>query len=390
MDTSLDPELKAFQAEVVRFLEAEVTPELLDELDVQEAAESTWSQAFSRKLAARGWLSLAWPTEYGGSGLPLSYVAVLNEQLGWFRAPIGWHTIATEWVAMPLIRYGSECQKHRFLPPIARGDHCYGPSFTEPEAGSDLASIRTRAVRDGDHYVIDGVKVFNTEAHRATHLWLLAVTDPDARRHHNLSMFIVETATPGITVKGVRTINHGRVNTVYLDGVRVPAANRIGAENEGWRVAMSTLNIERSGIYHVAWYQRLLDELVDHCRQTVRAGSPLISDPAVRRGLAFWATEMEAQRMLSWHIVWLQSRGEEPSVEPSIQSLRMRTAQHPFANFALDLVGLPGLHPPGSRRAVLRGRVEKLYLASSAQHSGGTTEIQKSIVALRGLGLPRE
>ena len=372
------------------FLEEHVTSELLDELDVQEAAESTWSQAFSRKLAARGWLSLAWPTEYGGSGLPLSYVAVLNEQLGRFRAPIGWHTIATEWVAMPLIGYGSEEQKHRFLPPIARADHCYGPSFTEPEAGSDLASIRTRAVRDGDHYVVDGVKVFNTEAHQATHLWLLAVTDPEARRHHNLSMFIVEASTPGITVTGVRTINHGRVNSVYLDGVRVPVDNRIGAENDGWKVAMSTLNIERSGLYHVAWHQSLLDDLVDYTRDTDRGGRPLIAEPAVRRGLAHWATELEAQRMLSWHIVWLQGRGEEPSVEPSIQSLRVRMAQHPFANFALDLLGRPGLLPPGSRGSVVRGRVEKLYLASSAQHSGGTTEIQKNIVALRGLGLPRE
>ena len=389
MDMSLGPELAAFRTGVANFLEAGITAELLDELDTQEAAESNWSQPFSRKLARRGWLSLAWPTAYGGAGLPLSYVAVLNEQLGRYRAPVGWHNIATEWVAMPLIAYGTEEQKQRFLPPIARAEHCYGPAFTEPEAGSDLANIRTRAVREGDHYVLNGLKVFSTEAHRATHLWLLAVTDPGARRHRNLSMFIVDNSTPGITVKGVRTINHGRLNSIYLDDVRVPAGNRIGPEHQGWRVAMSTLNIERSGIYYVALYQSLLGDLISYCRDTRRAGEPLIAERSVRRGLARWATELEAQRMLSWRIVWLQSRGEEPSSEASIQNLRTRQFQHPFANFALDLLGLPGLVPAGSRRAVLRGRIEKLYLASCSQHSGGTTEIQKNIIALRGLGLPR-
>ena len=389
MDISLEPELVAFQTEVAQFLEAEVTPELMDEIDTQEAAESNWSQGFSKKLAARGWLSLAWPTAYGGAGLPLSYVAVLNEQLGRFRAPVGWHNIATEWVAMPLITYGTEDQKQRLLPPIARAEHCYGPAFTEPEAGSDLANIQTSAVRTGDYYLLNGLKVFSTEAHRATHLWLLAVTEPTAGRHRNLSMFIVDSATPGITVKGVRTINHGRLNSVYLNDVRVPAENRIGPEHEGWRVAMSTLNIERSGIYYVALYQGLLDDLVAYCRHTHRAGEPLIADRSVRRGLAMWATELEAQRILSWHIVWRQARGEEPSSEASIQSLRMRMFQHPFANFALNLLGLPGLISAGSRWAVMRGRVEKLYLASCSQHSGGTTEIQKNIVALRGLGLPR-
>ena len=387
MDLTLDADLVSFQAEVVDFLTEEVTSELMDELEVQEAAESTWSQPFSRKLAQRGWLNLAWPEKYGGAGKPLSYVAVLNEQLGRFRAPIGWHIIATEWVAMPLIRYGTEEQKLSFLPPISRAEHCYGPAFTEPQAGSDLANIETHAVLDGDEYIVSGLKVFNTEADRATHLWLLAVTDPGAPRHGGMSMFIVDTSTPGITIKTVPTINHGRLNDIYLDKVRVPAGNRIGSENEGWQVAMSTLNLERSGIYQVASSAALLDDLIEYCRHTVRGGVPLTSDPVVRRRLAFWATEFEAQRMLSWRIVWLQSRGDEPSVEPSVQSLRVRMAQHEFANFALDLLGLPGQLAPGSPWAPLRGRVEKLYLTSCSQHSGGTTEIQKNIIARRGLGL---
>jgi alkylation response protein AidB-like acyl-CoA dehydrogenase len=389
MDIALDPELAAFRDEVAAFLADAVTPELLEEMDAQEAAESNWSPTFSRELAARGWLNLTWPREYGGGAKPLTYLAVLNEQLGRVQAPIGWHNIATEWVAMPLIRFGTDAQKSRFLPPIARAELCFGPAFTEPEAGSDLASIKTRAVRDGDDYVLNGLKVFSTEAHRANYLWLLAVTDPDAQRHRNLSVFIVDTTTPGVTIKGVRTINHGRVNDVYLEEVRVPADNRVGPENEGWRVAMSTLNIERSGMYYVAASQALLRDLVEFCRHAERRGRPLLADQSVRRGLAAWAVEFEAQRALSQRVVWMQSQGHEPSVEPSVQSMRMRMAQHPFANFALDVLGLAGQLSPGDAGAPLRGRIERLYLASCSQHSGGTTEIQKNLIALRGLGLPR-
>ncbi len=389
MNIDIEPDLASFRSEVIEFLEAEMSDEFRDEYESQEAAESNWSQAFSKKLASRGWLSMCWPIEHGGRALPLSYLAVLNEQLGRYRAPIGWHNIATEWVAMPLLQYGSEEQKQRFLPPIARAEHCYGPALTEPEAGSDLANIKTRAVRQGDEYVLNGLKVFSTEAHRASHLWLLAVTDSEADRHRGMSMFIVPTATPGIRVKGVKTINHGRVNDIYLEDVHIPVLNRVGIENNGWRVAMSTLNIERSGIYYVASYQALLSDLVEFCRQKTRSGKPLGQDQWIRRQLAYWATELEAQRMLSWRIVWLQGQGIEPSVEPSVQSLRVRMSLHPFANFGLDVLGKAGHLRYGSRGSRLRGRFEKLYLASCSQHSGGTTEIQKNIVALRGLALPR-
>ncbi len=202
-------------------------------------------------------------------------------------------------------------------------------------------------------------------------------------------MFIVPTNTPGLRVKGIKTINHGRVNDIYLEDVRVPATNRVGVENEGWRVAMSTLNVERSGIYYVASYRALLGDLVEFCRHTIRNGRPLAEDVWVRRQTAHWATELEAQRMLSWRIVWLQGQGIEPSVEPSVQSLRVRMFLHPFANFGLDVLGKAGHIRFGSPHARLRGRFEKLYLASCSQHSGGTTEIQKNIIALRGLGLPR-
>lgn len=389
MDITFTPEQNAFREEVIAFLKQEITPEFVQEFEQEDAASSYASPAFSRKLAEQGWLTLHWPPEYGGQGRSLIYQTILNEQLGYFRAPVGWHNIATEWVAMPLILYGTEEQKQRFLPPIARAEVSYAPAFTEPEAGSDLANVKTRAVKDGDHYVINGLKVFITPAHRANYLWLLAVTDPKAKRHQGLSVFIVDKSTPGVTVKGVPTVNHGRLNDVYLENVRVPAVNLIGKESGGWQVAMTTLNIERSGIYYVAANQSWLKDLVQFARETARYGRPLIQDPVVRQKLAYWATELEAQRMLSWRIAWLQSQGIQPGMEASIQSLRVRLTEHDFANFAMELLGLYGQLSPGSPWVPLRGRIEKMYLSSSSQHAGGTTEIQKNIIAIHGLGLPR-
>lgn len=389
MDITFTPEQNAFREEVIAFLEQEITPEFVQEFEQEDAASSYASPAFSRKLAEQGWLTLHWPPEYGGQGRSLIYQTILNEQLGYFRAPVGWHNIATEWVAMPLILYGTEEQKQRFLPPIARAEVSYAPAFTEPEAGSDLANVKTRAVKDGDHYVISGLKVFITPAHRANYLWLLAVTDPKAKRHQGLSVFIVDKSTPGVTVKGVPTMNHGRLNDVYLEDVRVSAVNLIGKENGGWQVAMTTLNIERSGIYYVAANQSWLKDLAQFARETIRQGKPLIQDPLVRHKLAYWATELEAQRMLSWRIAWLQSQGIQPGMEASIQSLRVRLTEHDFANFAMELLGLYGQLSPGSPWVPLRGRIEKMYLSSSSQHAGGTTEIQKNIIAIHGLGLPR-
>ena len=390
MDVGFTAEQEAFRAEVVEFLKLEITPEFVQEFEKVDAASSYASPIFSRKLAARGWLTLHWPRKYGGQERPMLYQAIVNEQLGYFRAPVGWHNIATDWVAIPLMAWGTEEQKQRFLPPIARAEVSYAPTFTESEAGSDLANIKTRAVREGDHYVINGLKVFITPAHRAIYLWLLVVTDPEAKRHRGFSVFIVDVLTSGITIKSVPTINHGRVNDAYLEDVRVPAENLIGPENGGWRVTMTTLNIERSGIYYVAANQSWLRDLTQFASETVRHGRLLIYDPLIRRKLACCATELEAQRILSWRIVWLQSRGIQPSTEASIQSLRMRMFDHEFSNFAMELLGMYGQLSQGSRWAPLRGRIEKMYLTSASQHAGGTTEIQKNIIAIHGLGMPRQ
>jgi alkylation response protein AidB-like acyl-CoA dehydrogenase len=390
MNVAFTPEQEAWRQEVVAFLEAELTPEFIAEVELEDAASSYASPEFSRKLADRGWLTLHWPKRYGGLERPFVDQAILNEQLGFFRAPVGHHNIATEWVALPIMEFGTEEQKQRLLPPISRAQVSYAPTLTEPDAGSDLANVRTKAVRDGEDYVLDGIKVFITPAHRADYLWTLAVTNPDEERHRKFSMFVVDAKAPGVTIRGVESINHGRINDVYFDAVRVPAANRIGDETDGWKIAVTTLNLERSGIYYVSANQMWLRELISWARETTRHGRPLADDPIIRRQLAYWATELESQRMLSWRIVWIQSTGVQPSTEASVQSLRVRAYEHQFANFCMEVLGMYGLLAPGERWAPLRGRIEKLYLTSSAQHAGGTTEVQRTIIARQGLNLPRK
>jgi alkylation response protein AidB-like acyl-CoA dehydrogenase len=390
LDIRFTPEQDAWREEVRAFLRQEITPELVEEYEAEDAAVHYGSIPFSRKLAERGWLTLHWPREYGGQERSFIDQAILNEQLGYFQAPVGSHGMGVNQVGVPVIRFGTDDQKARFLPRIARHEIRFGQAFTEPEAGSDLANLKTLAVRDGDEYVVNGVKVFISGAHRCEYLWLLARTDPEAPRHQGMSTFIVDVTTPGIRIKGVPTINHGRVNDVYFDDVRVPAENLIGPEHGGWQLAMTTLNIERSGVYGVAHDQTILADLIRFARETERHGRPLSQDPLVRHRLAWAATELEAQRMCSWRVAWLQSQGQVPSTEASIQSLRRRVFQHEFANFAMDLLGLYGQLGRGSPWVRLRGQVEREYLDSCSQHAAGTTEIQKNIIALRGLGLPRK
>jgi 3-oxocholest-4-en-26-oyl-CoA dehydrogenase alpha subunit len=389
MDVRFTPEQEAWREEVRDFLHQEITPAFLEEVEAEDAAVHYGSPAFSRKLAARGWLTLHWPREYGGQERSFIDQAILNEQLGYFQAPVGSHGMAVNQVGVPVILHGTPDQKARFLPRIARGEIRFGQAFTEPEAGSDLANLKTTAIRDGDDYVVNGIKVFISGAHRCEYLWLLARTDPAAERHAGLSTFIVDVNAPGIRIRGVPTINHGRVNDVYFEDVRVPAENLVGDEHGGWRLAMTTLNVERSGVYGVAHDQTMLADLIRYARETERRGRPLSADPLVRHRLAWAATELEAQRMLSWRVAWLQSQGQVPSTEASLQSLRRRVFQHESANFAMDLLGLYGPLGRGSPWTRLRGQVEREYLDSCSQHAAGTTEVQKNIIALRGLGLPR-
>ena len=388
MEFRFDPQEQAFRQEVRAFLKEELPSE-----EGEEDNEEQWqsSRRFIMKLAARKWLAMAWPVEYGGQGAPHWRQLVYNEEMAYHRAPIGLNQMGVLWVGPSIMLYGSEEQKRRCLPPICSGDHIWCTLYSEPQAGSDMANIQTRAVADGDDFVINGTKVFITLAHRAEFGWLIARTDPQAPKHKGLSTFIVDMRAPGITIipmhnlAGVRSFNQ-----VFFDNVRVPKGNLVGVENRGWYQVAVALDFERSGVALPAHARRNLEELTEYVKEARDRGLTGQELGVVRRKLADMAVEIEVGRILAYRIVSLQSRGIIPNYEASASKLYGTEMMQRSFNAGVSILGLYGQLKRDSRWARVQGRWERGYLASlGGTVGGGTSEIQRNIIAIRGLGLPR-
>ncbi len=392
MDIRFTEQQEKWKREVIEFLEKEMTPEFLEELEQGDHATfSAFSLPFSKKLAARGWLGLAWPKEYGGQDRSYIDHAIFREQMGYFMAPTGAHQLAVDMIGPALIRYGTEEQKKWWLPRIVKGEVTFCQGFTEPEAGSDLGSLRTRAEPVGNEYVINGEKAFSSGAHHSDYMYLATRTDPTAPKHKGISIFLVSTSSPGVTIVPMRTMNHGRVNQVYLDNVHVPAENMMGEKNKGWGLLMGALGVERSGVEVAAFRRRIFDELVAYAKETRRDGRLLIEDPIIRYRLAEWEINIEVAKMLCWRVVWMRSKGETPSAETTVQSLFDRVSEHTFFNFAMEILGLYGQLRRESKYARLFGLIERRYLKSCAiTGAGAIPDISRTTIAVRGLGMPRE
>jgi len=291
-----------------------------------------------------------------------------------------------------IMHYGSEEQKQEFIPKMLSGEHMWCQGFSEPGSGSDLASLQTRAVRDGDDYVINGQKIWTTVAHISQYMLMLARTDPNAPKHKGLSYFIVPMNTPGITVRPLFNMaDTHEFNEVFFEDVRVPANCLVGEENRGWYMAATTLDIERSSIGSAVGQQHNVEDLIRFSQENsnngvVRTGS----DPALRYELAERFIETEAAMMLSYRVVTMQAKGLIPNYESSAVKLYAMELAQRIANTGMRLLGLYGLLDRASKWSPLKGRLEYQYLRSVANTiEGGTSEIQRNIVATRGLGLPR-
>jgi alkylation response protein AidB-like acyl-CoA dehydrogenase len=269
---------------------------------------------------------------------------------------------------------------------ISRAEIFWCQGFSEPESGSDLASLQTRAVLDGDSYVVNGQKIWTSNAHHADWIFLLARTDPDAPKHRGISFFLVDMRSPGITVQPLINMTGGHgFNQVFFDNVRVPRQNLVGEENRGWYIAATTLDFERSGINRIAAAVRVLDGLIDHVR-----GSTSLKTEAIRNQLAELKIEFDLGRMLAYRVAWMQSRKLIPNYEASMSKLFGSEVQQRLANFALNTLGLHGQLAHGSRSVLFDGRIEQYYLSTvSVTIAAGTSEVQRNIIATRGLGLPR-
>ena len=384
------PEESDFRRKLSAFLDDALPADWHGPAD--ESRDDHWAlnQQIKKGLADRGWFVMSWPTEYGGADSSPMMNTIFAEEMAYRRAP-GHDRFGTRMRGPTLMRFGSDSQRTEHLGAIARGEVQWCQGYSEPNSGSDLASLQTRAVIDGDNFIVNGAKIWTSLAHRADMMFMLVRTDPDAAPHKGISLLLVDMKTPGIQVLPI--INMAGVhsfNQVVFDDVRVPQANLVGDLNDGWRVGMTVLNFERSGIDYAVWARAALEELVDYVKNDDSLISTVKTDPEVRGKLASLNTEIEAARLLCYDVAWRQGQGEVPSAEASISKVAGTEIYAKVLDYGTELLGMYGVLEPGSEQAELQGNFLKMRLfATSGPILAGTNEIQKNIIAQRGLYLPR-
>jgi alkylation response protein AidB-like acyl-CoA dehydrogenase len=384
MDFDWEPEYTAFRAELRAFVREWRTPELLREYAESYGAPGPRIRAFHRALDERGWMRMCWPEEVGGGGRSMLFHYVFVEEMEYWGMPYGNLTFTS--VAPTLAAFGSEEQKREYLPGIYRGELVFALGYSEPNAGTDLASLRTRAVRVGDEWVVNGQKIWTSLADVATHIWLAVRTDPDAPKHAGISLLIVPKATPGLTVRPLHTMYGGHTNETFYDDVRVPARNLVGEVNRGWPIIMHALNHERVGLAATGALARLFDDLVAWLREE---RPERLADPIVRRRLAELWLRLREHRVLALRNAWLIAQGKTPIAEASMAKISATELRSELAHAAMELLGRAGgLSAASGARAPLAGRAEWTFrLSPIFRFGGGTNEVMRDIVAAAGLGL---
>jgi len=393
MDFTDTPEEAAFRTEVRAFIEKEA-PKPKPGQSGAEALMGNWerNQAWFKLLGEKGWIAPAWPKEYGGAGMSTVQQFIFNEEMATQKAPRPLHMIIGLGMAGPtLIVHGTEDQKKKYLPGMLRGEDIWCQGYSEPGAGSDLAALQTRAVRDGDDYVINGQKIWTTLAHMAKYMILLTRTDPDAPKHRGITYFILDMKTPGVEVRPLYNLgNSHEFNEVFFDNVRIPKDNVIGEENRGWYAAVTTLDFERSSIGSAIGMKQHVEELVNYAKEHEdEPTSALRTNPMLRYELSDRMIEVEVARMLSYRVASMQARGLIPNYEASLLKLYTTELNQRIARTGVHVLGLYGQLK--GEEAPHGGRWLATYLRSQAYTiEGGTSEIQRNIIAQRGLGLPRD
>ena len=392
MDFSWSAEEEAFREEIRDFLKAELPAGWNDTLvlDKEDEAYIDIAKTFTRKLGAKGWFTAHWPEEYGGLNWPFWQHFIMNEEMATADAPIIGGN-GPKFLGPTIIHYGSEAQKEQFLPGIAKGETLWVQGYSEPNSGSDLASLQTRAEEDGDDWVINGQKIWSSYGHYSDWCFMLARTDPEAPKHRGISYFLIDMKTPGITVRPLINIAGTKgFNEIFFENVRVPKDALLGEKNRGWYMATTTLSYERTAIEAPARAQRILNDLVRYAKLTKRHGRTLAEDPAVRQRLSQLAIEIDVSRCLSYRVATSQSRNDIPGPEAPANKVFTSEMIQRIARVGMQMMGLYGQLEFNTKWAPLKGKIERLYLTSvSGTIAGGTSEIQRNIIAERGLGLPR-
>ncbi|HVM41710.1 MAG TPA: acyl-CoA dehydrogenase family protein [Acidimicrobiia bacterium] len=385
MDFTYPPEAEAFRSEFRAWLDEHLTDRFRGlERFVAEPNPDTLERMreWNHLLADAGYAAIAWPKEYGGRGASVMEQVVWAEEMSRADAPPALNLIGISNIAPSIMEYGTPEQKQRFLPPMRRGDDIWCQGFSEPDAGSDLASLKATAVRDGDHYVVNGQKVWNTLGNLANWCELLVRTDPDAPKHKGISCLLVDMTLPGVEVRPLVTITgEEEFNEIFFTDVRVPADALLGPENEGWRVAMNTLTHERAGVasLHLRLRKRI-QQLIDTARETPAGDGRAIDDPALRRRLAEVYLHGEFLKLLADRAISGSIHGRPAGPESSLVKLVWSEVSQELADVAADVLGPDAVSGDWARDRVY---VRALSIA------GGTTQVNKNIVAERILGLPK-
>ncbi len=393
MDFNYTPQEEAFRQELRAWLEANLPKEYDPDLFEEKDAEERWQiqLAWQKKLHQGRWVGVHWPKEYGGRGATLIEQAIYQQEMARLRAPGIANSLGVSIVGPTLMYWGTEEQKRRFIPKILSAEEIWCQGYSEPGSGSDFASLQTRAVEEGDDFVVNGQKVWTSYAHKADWCILVVRTDPEAPKHKGLSYLLVDMKTPGITVRPlVQITGDAEFNEVFFEEVRVPKKNLVGEKNRGWQVALTTLMFERANFGMMGRLEPQLHQLIELARRVSLNGHPALEDSAVRQKIAQFAIEVEALKYNGYRQLTRQLRGDPPGPEGSIGKLFGSELNLRMVHFAMELLGPYAPLQTDSPLNLDRGRWARRALGSrAATIAGGTSEIMRNIIGERILGLPK-
>ncbi len=395
MDYRLTPEQEKLKQEFIDFFEEEkknAPPDLAGGMEARFESDEAFAyfQYMAKRQGEMGYHAMAWPKEYGGREATLMEQAIFNEVSATYSSPghDGW---GIGMLAPTLLIGGTEEQKKRLLPPIAKGEVLYCQGWSEPDAGSDLAALQTLAIKDGEEYVVNGQKIWTTGGHRADRMFMLARTDPDTQRSKGLSIFVLSMDAPGVEVRPIQFMDGSHIyNEVFFKDVLIHERDRIGPEHDGWGLTRQTMNFERSGSGSFVAGRKSLQTLIDYVKTTKRDGKYLSEDPLIRRQIAQLYMDYDAGYAMAQKIIWLQETGGlavAATLPSEVKVFNSELAQR-RAEFTTTMLGLYGqVHE--SKWAPLGAALSSHLQAPGMNIAAGSSEIQRNLIAWAGLQLPR-
>lgn len=402
MEYGFTPQQQALWKEIDDFLREEMKnapPEWGGGLEDMFASDEGFGfhKYMAKRLGEKGWISFAWPKQYGGKEATIIEQMILSERMGYHNAP-GIDVFGAMMLAPTLLVGATEDQKQEQLPLIANGERFWCQGWSEPNAGSDLATVTTRAIRDGDEYVVNGQKIWTSGAHRADWIFAVVRTDPEQKRSRGLSFLLIDMKSPGVTINPLKDMADNHLfNEVFFDNVRVPVNNRVGEEGQGWAVTRMMMNFERSNVGMFSGMRRLIAEYVTYCNETIRDGKKLSQDPIVRQRVAQMAVELEIGIAMSHRVAWTQHKINEGKaglgeMVAAASGAKLYGSEQ-FRRMSDTMCMISGTHgqlKKGSDKAPFRGLLENLYQTSLGfPIFAGSSEIQRNIIAWTSLELPR-